>query len=60
METSLKSIEKERGELYQRVAATQDTLAAQNKELQAKEHRSGFENYCLSVGTVISKLKISY
>lgn len=39
LQTSLKSLEKERGDLCQRLAAAKETLAAQERELQAKERR---------------------
>ena len=39
LQTSMKSFEKERGDLYQRLSASQETLAAQEKELQAKHRR---------------------
>jgi septal ring factor EnvC (AmiA/AmiB activator) len=39
LQSSMKSFEKERGDLYQRMAASQETLTAQEKELQAKERR---------------------
>ena len=39
LQSSMKSFEKERGDLYQRLAASQETLMAQEKELQAKERR---------------------
>ena len=39
LQMSMKSFEKERGDLYQRLSASQETLAAQEKELQAKDRR---------------------
>ena len=39
LQSSMKSFEKERGDLYQRLAASQETLTAQEKELKAKERR---------------------
>ena len=39
LQSSMKSFEKERGDLYQRLAASQETLTDQEKELQAKERR---------------------
>lgn len=39
LQSLMKSFEKERGDLYQRLAASQETLTAQEKELQAKERR---------------------
>ena len=39
LQSSIKSSEEERGNLYQRLAASQETLMAQEKELQAKERR---------------------
>lgn len=39
LQTTLKSFEKERGDLFQRLAATQETLTAQEKEINSKERR---------------------
>lgn len=39
LQSSMKSFGKERGDLYQRLAASQETLTAQEKELQTKDRR---------------------
>ena len=39
LQTTLKSFEKERGDLFQRLAAAQETLTAQEKEINSKDRR---------------------